>query len=299
MLFAAPWIISILRRPRGFALAGWLFAGYAPLCLLLGVGWFVFSSHLTHEGIALAAGTSASSDSLATIHTAFALPSSPILLARLIGIAKVWVWAVPGMVLLAGFGAWKWRDNTPCLLLGASALTTLLLYVFVPVDQGHGWGYRYFHSAWIALPILAAAALTPRAGAEPGREPAAGTSVQRIFEDNGTRSFLVVCALISLVAGTGFRAVQMHGFIARDENQIPQYPGTERRVMIIDPSFAFYGADLVQNDPWLRGNVIRMLTHGGDADARMMRENYPDMHRVAEDKFGTVWSAAPASVAGP
>ena len=92
-------------------------------------------------------------------------------------------------------------------------------------------------------------------------------------------------------SNVGFRAWQLQDFIARDIGQVPQYEGTERRVVIIDHRFSFYGADLVQNDPWLRGNVIRMITHGADADAQMMSEHFADMHRVYADKHGSVWSA--------
>jgi hypothetical protein len=72
---------------------------------------------------------------------------------------------------------------------------------------------------------------------------------------------------------------------------VPAYAGTERRVVLIDPSLTFYGQDLVQNDPWLRGDAIRMITHGVEADATMMQEQFPDMHRVYADKYGSVWSA--------
>lgn len=298
MLFALPWIISILRRPGGLPIAGWLFAGYIPLCLLVGVGWFLFSSDLTHEGVRLAAGASASGESLVHMGTAFAWPSSTVLLARAIGIAKVWVWAVPGLLLLAGIGAWKWRRDTSCVLLAASALMTLVGYLFVPVDQGHGWGFRYFHSAWIALPILAAGALTRLPAAVRDGKTAPDDRRTRIFGDAATRTFVVACALITLVAGTGFRAMQMRDFIGQHESQVPAYAGTERRVVIIDARFSFYGQDLVQNDPWLRGNVIRMISHGVAADAQMMREQFPNMHRVYADRHGSVWSAKPAADRG-
>ena len=99
-------------------------------------------------------------------------------------------------------------------------------------------------------------------------------------------------ALLTLTAGLGLRAIQMRDFILDDLRQLPAYTGTERRVIIIDPRFSFYGADLAQNDPWLRGNVIRLIAHGPQADAAMMQEHFPDMHRVYADRFGTVWSAA-------
>jgi hypothetical protein len=51
MLFALPWLIWIARRPEGFRLLSCLAAGYAPLCLMFGVGWFWFSSQMAHESL--------------------------------------------------------------------------------------------------------------------------------------------------------------------------------------------------------------------------------------------------------
>jgi hypothetical protein len=68
-------------------------------------------------------------------------------------------------------------------------------------------------------------------------------------------------------------------------------------VVIIDPRFSSYGYDLIQNDPWLRGDVIRMVTHGPDADAAVMRRYFPDMRPVFADFHGTVWSSAPQATA--
>jgi hypothetical protein len=311
MLFALPWIVALFRRPDGLRLGFALFAGYLPLCLVLGLGWFLLTSPSAGTIAHLSAPSAAA---IAHAGSPFAWPTSTVLLARAIGIAKVWAWTVPGMVVLAVIGAWKWRRDEPCLLLTASALLTLVGYVFVPFDQGHGWGYRYFHSAWIALPILAAAALTPLsarlAGAtarprpdrlsaaaitpRPARRLAAATDrmTAGAFEDVATRTFLVACALFSLIAGTGLRAVQMREFIAKHQSQMPAYSGTEHRVIILDTRHSFYGRDLVQNDPWLRDNAIVMITHGQQADAAAMQENYPEMHRVYTDQSGSVWSAA-------
>ncbi len=289
-LFALPWLFWVARRENGTRLFGCLCAGYLPLCLLLGVGWFLLSSHLAHEHVGDAVGLgSASVDSLVKMRrSAFSLPSSTVLLARVVGFAKVWLWAVPGLLLIAGIGAWRWRYHPICRLLTASALLTLIGYLFVPVDQGHGWGYRYFHSAWMALPMLAAGAFAAR--------PSPGGEI-RGFEDNETCAFVVNCALLTLVVGIGLRAVQIHQLIADDVRQVPSYSGKEPGVVIIDPRFMFYGQDLVQNDPRLHSRVTRMLTHGAAADAEMMRTYFPEMHRVLADSYGSVWSpVSPPSV---
>ena len=293
MLFAVPWLAWLATRPDRARSFGALLAGYLPLVLLLGFGWFLFSSQLTYEGTALA-GATAPAESLGVAATFFQPPSVTILLARAIGVAKLWVWAVPGLLLLAGIGGWRWRRTPICRLLVASAITTFLGYFIVTFDQGHGWGYRYFHSAWIVLAILGAGALSPA----PTPVNEAPPERAAIFADGGSRTFVVACALLTMTLGVGFRALQIHQFVSQAMQEQPSYAGTERRVVIITPRFSIYARDLVQNDPWLRGNVTRMISNGPTRDARMMAQYFPEMHKVYSDPLGTVWSTAqqPASI---
>jgi hypothetical protein len=287
MLFAVPFLAWTVARPGGLRLAAALAVGYLPLCALLGVGWFLFSGHLLHEGLAAASVPVASAHRLQGMLSIFSLPDSTIVLARLVGIAKTWVWAVPGLLILAAAGAIRRRHDPLCRLLAASALLTVLGYLLVPVDQGHGWGYRYFHSAWMALPLLATAALFQPAGV-----PAHPGSSAPLFENGESKDFVAACMLLTLVFGTGLRAWQMHDFIARNMSQAPHYDGTGKRVTIIDGTDSFYGADLVQNDPWLRGDEIRMYSHGRVRDEQMMAQFFPALHQVYADVHGTVWTHA-------
>jgi hypothetical protein len=287
MLFAVPWVLWVATRQGGMRSLAALIAGYLPLCALLGLGWFLFSGQLLGEGLVSATPAIAPLDRLQRMFEIFSLPNSTVVLARLIGIAKTWVWAVPGLMILAAVGAVRWRRDVVCRLLAASALLTFFGFFFVPVDQGHGWGYRYFHSAWMALPLLATAALF-----RPARTPTEASHPPRLFEDSETKRFVAACLVLTLVFGVGFRAWQLQDFMARDLNQVPQYRGTERRVVILDSRSSFYGADLVQNDPWLRGNEIRMYSHGWAADQQMMAQYYPEVHRVYADRYGAVWSQA-------
>jgi hypothetical protein len=289
ILFALPWFVWIATRPRGIRLLALMAVGYLPLCLLLGIGWFELTNHL-RGAVASAGAPPDTLERLRSLTSVFAPPTATVLLARLIGVAKVWVWGVPGLLLLALCGAVRWRRNPLCLLFAASALTTLVGYFFVPPDQGHGWGYRYFHSAWMALPLLATAALFRPRDTAAAQQPAA-TPGGRTFEDPQTRAYVMACMLLTLVFGVGFRSWEMHAFMARDLDQLPHYRGTEPRVVILDPTLMFYGGDLVQNDPFLRGNEIRMITQGAAADRAMMAENYPTLHKVYVDRRGWVWSA--------
>jgi hypothetical protein len=289
ILFAAPWLIWIATRRGGVKLLALLCLGYLPLCLLLGVGWLELIQQLRNAAPDPGA-PSGTGDLLKSMLSLFSPPTATVFLARFIGVAKLWVWAVPGLLILAVYGAIRWRHNTLCMLFAASAVVTLIGFVFFPADQGHGWGNRYFHSAWMALPLLATAAVfRPAArGTEPERLTA--TTARGLFEDPDSRSYLTACILLTLLFGVGFRAWQMQQFMADDLNQLPHYHGTERRVVFIETRFSFYGGDLVQNDPWLRGDVIRMLSHSVAEDADMMAQYYPTWHRVYADRYGTVWS---------
>jgi hypothetical protein len=116
--------------------------------------------------------------------------------------------------------------------------------------------------------------------------------------NNDLHVFIVGCALLTLTLGVGLRAVQIRQFISDDLAQVPAYGGTGRHVVIIDTRFSSYGADLVQNDPWMRGSVIRMLSHGTVEDAIMMRAYFPEMRRIQANRYGTVWSVGAGSVPG-
>jgi hypothetical protein len=289
-VFAIPWLIWIATRQGGVQLLVSLGAGYLPLFGLLDVGWFEFSIHLRAEGQGMLAAKSGLADSVMSNFRVFSLPDTTVLLSRTIALAKVWVWSVPGLLILAGFGAVFRRGNVICKLFAASALTTLIAYMFFSQDQGHGWGNRYFHSAWMALPLLATAAVYRPVGM---KDTSADSTPERaaMFADQATKSYVAGCIILTLLFGVGFRAWQMQRFMANDLSQLPHYDGTERRVVLIDTRGSFYGGDLVQNDPWLRGNVIRMYSHGQGADADMMARNFPDLHQVYSDRQGTVWSA--------
>lgn len=296
MLFAVPWFFWVARNPNPWRTMACLCAGYLPLCLFLGVGWVEFlnslhaaDAHVADAGakaIAHPAEPHTLIDSITgLVSTVFSLPTVNVFYARLLGLAKVWVWAVPGLMILASAGAWKLRDDPRCRLFVASAIITLLGYLLVAVDQGHGWGFRYFHSAWMALPLLAAGALT--------RTNATGAPDD--FASADMRAFVAACALLCLIVADGQRALQIHQFLTDELSNVPPYEKNERQVLFINPN-AFYAIDLVQNDPWLRDNRILMMSHGSAADMNLMRAQFPQMRRILDSPHGSVWVSGASHV---
>ena len=106
-------------------------------------------------------------------------------------------------------------------------------------------------------------------------------------------TFVVACALITLVTAIPLRGAQMREFVAHQLSQLPQYSGSEPRIVIIRRDTSLYTRDLVQNDPFLRGSSIRMISRGAAADAQMIAANFPGYRRVYIDANGEVWSRQP------
>jgi hypothetical protein len=290
LMFALPWIAWLASRQQGMRLVAWLGAGYLPLCLLLGLGWPLFVHGLSHGGIRF---PSRPEDLLGVqdpVYPTFTLiPQLGVLYARLIGIGKLWLWAVPGVIVLACAGAWNTRADVRCRLLVTSTLTTLIGYLFVGFDQGHGWGFRYFHAVWFVLPLFAAAALThsPKI-----TRPSAN------FANDDVRAFITACALLTLVVGVGQRAVQINDFVSREVSLGPRYKGDDGRIVIYTSWRSHWGNVLVHNDPWLHGKVINMFSHGREADEAMMRAHFPGMRKIYWDPWGSVWTDKPQGLTG-
>jgi hypothetical protein len=280
-LFALPWFVWLATRDRPVAKLATLCAGYLPLSLLLGIGWFLHTGQLT-AGHA----TQTSNGTLQAVASAFAWPNASLYYARLVGMAKLLLWAVPCLLVLACAGAWKMRRDARFVTLGASALLTLFGYFFVWVDQGHGWGFRYFHSAWLVLPLCATACLF-----DPAKTPQPGRAGQATPAAGELRTYVIACALLCLVAGVGLRASQMNEFVSGHLHQLPAYAGTEPRVVFV-AGVGFYPYDLVQNDPFLRRREVRMVDQGPEKNRAAMSRHFPDYRLVYRDFHGEVWSAA-------
>ena len=274
LLFALPWMAWIALRQGGARRLAALLLGYVPLSALLGVGWLWVRSRLAGTA-AQAAGPVQLAAGLARI--AFSAPGVDLVLARAAGLVELILWAAPGLLLVACWGglrSMRRAGDRRLSLLALSAACTLAGYMFVPFNQGHGWGFRYFHSAWGAVPLLAAAFLT-------------SPDVEKTFLPR----VMLVCAVLSLALGTGLRFAQVRSFIDDHLAQLPRAAAShERRVVFVRRDRGYYSQDLVQNDPFLDGSRWILLSAGEESDADWMRRAFPGSRRMAANEVATVWA---------
>jgi hypothetical protein len=195
--------------------------------------------------------------------------------------AKLWVWAVPCLLLFAVVGIGRHWHSRPVRLLTLSAASTYCGYLFVTLDQGHGWGYRYFHSAWGVIPVLAACAMTP--------VPARGRLA----------AFAGAAAVLSLLVVVPLQMTQIERVIARQLAQLesPRRPGNN--VYFIDPGGGFYVADMIQIDPLLRDPDLLLASRGARLDAELVRQNWPQAVRVSAFPWVDQWYLGPTDQRRP
>ena len=189
---------------------------------------------------------------------------------------KMWVWGAPCLFLFALCGFVRYRADLRVRLLASSATLTFLGYLFVKFDQGHGWGYRYFQSAWGVVPILAGCAMTERSAAN-----------TRLVTFSGAT------AILSLLIIVPFQLNQVERFISAHLAQLgpPRRPGNN--IYFIHPLGGFYVADMVQFDPFLRDQDLLLVSHGAELDNQLVRQNWPNADKISSTRAADQWYLGP------
>ena len=263
-LFAIPWIVALAFTSEQRRYLVPLLVGYMP-GVALGIGWLVFRAETGSGGAVLAAIDAIGSGVIVW-------PNALLLNNRIAALVKMCVWAMPSLFALALLGCVLRRADSRVRLLVSSAILTFVAYLFVRFDQGHGWGYRYFHSAWGVVPILAGCAM--------GDRPETNWRLV---------SFAGATAILSLLLLIPFQMGQINQFITQHLAQLapPTRPGNN--VYFIHPLGGYYLADMIRFDPMLRNKDLFLVSHGTALDMQMIQRNWPGAVRVSGSREADQW----------
>ena len=215
-------------------------------------------------------------------------------------------WDAPGLVVLACWGFWRNRHSTPARLFALSGLTTFLGYALIAMSGGHGWGYRYFFSAWSCLPLLAAGLATDHSGAEQAgskRDGLGQVASRQIASPLAVLRAVGLAAVLSLGICLPVRLWQIHAFIADHRAQLPTTSvakeiGPNNVVVFIDKSRGYYRQDLIRNDPFFERGPFMFVSTGLDNDtlaiAEIAKAAGLEARMTHSDDRGSAWVLQPA-----
>ena len=226
-LFVAPFLIRLLREKR------WQRAGAAVIAYGLGsalwFSWLRMANPLARpDGPGL--------------FTMFAWPNRLAFWLQTTHVSLLMTWHAPLFGVLAVIGIAQVRRFDPVLrdvALGVGL--TLGFYLFFPLTQGHGWGYRYAYQVLGSLSLLAAAgapSLVAAAGARRAQWLLAGSFA------------LAVLVQVPLRFAQGERFIRPYAAAYRHVLAKPV------DVVVVHADSVWYGRDLIRNDPFLRDQPV-------------------------------------------
>jgi len=147
-------------------------------------------------------------------------------------------WAAPILVPFLGVFLVTWKEQPAVMRDGFLAVgATFLFYLLFPHPQGHGWGFRYLHSAYGLL------ALTATGGA---------VMLCRQGWNSQVSKALLASVAFGLFLQIPYRIYEIRTLVrplALTWNFISSRPTD---FVIIKTADFWYSWDLIRNDPWLQ-----------------------------------------------
>jgi hypothetical protein len=223
-LFVAPFLLRIVlkRRWRDVLIFGLV---YLAGC----VGWFAWRVHYSPASALPTASF-------------FRLLNPSMLVVQPMNLLLVIGWSSLATPLLAALGLRRIFQERPIIQDAAvSCLLTFGFYVFFYLDQGNGWGYRYFHGTLACLILVAIA----------GWE-----SLVKLLGALRAKQFLVAGITASLAIQLPLRCFQVEAYIRPFAQTSEVIRASKVEIVGINPLDAWYSADLVRNDPFLENRPI-------------------------------------------
>lgn len=192
------------------------------------------------------------------------------LLIQCIYLALMLGWLAFPVPLLTLLGLSRIRKQPPLIHdAAASCLLTFGFYVFVLLDQAHGWGDRYFHGALgclILLSIVGWDALVDRIG------------------KHAAVTFVVVGLGVATLVQLPLRSTQAEHFVRPFARASAAFHETDADLVVFEPRMAWYSADLRRNSPFLREDrpVVVSFFPMTKGETILLQKTFPQTHLVNE-----------------
>jgi len=198
---------------------------------------------------------------------------------RFLAVLKLWLWGMPGLIVLAVLGVPAVRRIPVLAAFGASFAVTFGASFFFPGSQGHGWGYRHLHYCYPSLLLFATAAIVRRE---------AGVASKKAVAWGRLPGLVGSVAVMSVALCNAQRGAQVQDFIKEHLALLPGHDPARPGIVFISARVP-YSVDLVQNDPLLDQPTWYLASHGSEADERLMVRSFPGAQRRSSDARGAVW----------
>ena len=222
-LFVAPFLLRLLRERR------WARLGSAVVVYgLASVAGLLYLREVHPHEIANGGFT-----------TLFAWPTMHTVYMHGVNLSVLLTWQAPVVAVLTIAALLRpWRLPPVLADLALGLVGTLFFFMFFPLNQGHGWGYRYAYQVLGNLVLLAAAGVPV---------------LQSVLGDRRTRAVLAFGVVTALVVQLPLRFVRIERFVRPFAAANALVQSRAERIVVVHGESIWYGADLVRNDPFMRG----------------------------------------------
>ena len=304
LLLALP-AFAVLMGARRWRDALWLVVPYVPFVVIFSFGWTAFVQGVSHSHRQeVSPGLAPSLTELSWLAQHLRVPTFRQFLQDVMSVLRFLQWSMPGLAGLLILWIRNRAKTVPgddpriraandlFLKLSVSALAcATVFYFFFPLNQGHGWGYRYLQP-FLGFAMLPALAFIRFAG-----------SGSRVVTWVVLSSFIAIATLLPL------RISQISGFVSERLAMLPCLPEDVPQVCFVDTTRIYWGPDLIQNEPFLGDDSItasttdsfrtgslknRVILKASDdvSNEEFVRARFPGLHRELRDDLpgsGSIW----------
>jgi hypothetical protein len=252
-LFAIPFLARLVRQKRWMP-SFWFCAIYVIGIVCWGAWWHNFVPAL-----------SKAPSKVFGVH-----PLTPLIQFMYLGLLLGWL-ALP-LPLLSLLGLSRLREQQPLIRDAAmSCFCALSFYVFVRLDQAHGWGDRYFFGELGCLVLIAIVG--------------SDLLAQKIGTSK-VLTFVTAGAAASLLLQLPLRCVQAKDFVQPYVEASAAFQRIDADILAFEPRLAWYSADLSRNDPFLsRRPIVVSFLSMKEPEAILLQKTFPHSRIITEEEM--------------